>query len=826
MPKARILVFLLCFLVSVSCCQTAARAACAGPTGNAGDMIYNQASHVPQYCNGLYWIVAALTGDVTSGLVGYWKFDEGTGTSAADSTGNGNTGTLTNSPTWQTGQYGNAVNFDGSNDYVSVPDPGAGSVFDFANGTSITVAAWVNLTSLPQDAIVLSKGATGGADNANYQMEIATNNHLYLSFTSGGVWQTAQSTATVPVSGWHHYVVSQTFGSASLQMYIDGAVIASDSGDTSAPDVTNVALWFGADNEATAGATDNELNGKIDEARVYNRVLSAAEVSRLYNYQVPTFTDVTSGRVGWWKLDDASGGSASDSSGSGNTGTLTNGPTWTTGRINGAVNFDGGNDRIDLGSNLSILQNVSQASLTAWVNANSFVAYPVIVANSIGNGAATSTSRAELFLNGSNVSCGGRAGDGESEQAVITTAALNGGTWYHLACLIDYANDTATVYINGVAQAMTGTISFTAGSTANTASRSNAIGAEENGGSNWFDGKIDDVRIYNRALTANEVSQIYGGSTGTCGAPAGNEGDMMYNGDYEVVQYCDGRNWVAMGPVPGSGGAGCSSPSGVRGEVMFNDDYALMQYCDGTDWQQIGTPVQATTNGLVGYWKLDESAGATTAVDSSGNGNDGTKNGTTNGGGGDFLAAQVNNGFNFEYGNTNYFDVGNPASLQITGSLTIAAWFKLESVRAGSSDDSIFDKVSSLSDKAWQFKGSEDCGSERLQIDLSSDGSDSIQRCSSTTLSTGTWYHGVGVYDASAQTLHVYLNGVLNDGTLTGAVPTSIHNSTGNAYIANKIVGGLETFDGVIDDVRVYNRALSAAEICTLYKVTGGGGSC
>src|SRR3989338_5343069 len=61
----------------------------------------------------------------TSGLVGYWTFDEGAGTTANDSSGNNNTGTLTNGPTWTTGKIGQALNFDGVNDYVDLGFPSA-----------------------------------------------------------------------------------------------------------------------------------------------------------------------------------------------------------------------------------------------------------------------------------------------------------------------------------------------------------------------------------------------------------------------------------------------------------------------------------------------------------------------------------------------------------------------------------------------------------------------------------------------------------------------------------------------------------------------------
>jgi hypothetical protein len=74
----------------------------------------------------------------TSGLAGYWKFDEGSGTVASDSSNNGNTGTLVNGPQWVDGIRGNALTFDGVDDYVDVLDSNNLDV-----SQSITIEAWV-----------------------------------------------------------------------------------------------------------------------------------------------------------------------------------------------------------------------------------------------------------------------------------------------------------------------------------------------------------------------------------------------------------------------------------------------------------------------------------------------------------------------------------------------------------------------------------------------------------------------------------------------------------------------------------------------------------
>jgi len=159
-------------------------------------------------------------------------------------------------------------------------------------------------------------------------------------------------------------------------------------------------------------------------------------------------------------------------------------------------------------------------------------------------------------------------------------------------------------------------------------------------------------------------------------------------------------------------------------------------------------------------------------------------------------------------GSTSYVELGNPAALQLTGSMTVEAWVK---AAANPSNDG--EIVAKSSDSGWILKTTPDTGPETFGFRLSANSSTTAQRYSTTVRSLNTWYHVAGVYDASSQTLSTYVNGVLDSGTLRGVVPASQYNPSVNVNIGRRASGYY--FNGLIDEVRIYNRALSQAEIQT-----------
>src|SRR5207247_9740744 len=124
-------------------------------------------------------------------------------------------------------------------------------------------------------------------------------------------------------------------------------------------------------------------------------------------------------------------------------------------------------------------------------------------------------------------------------------------------------------------------------------------------------------------------------------------------------------------------------------------------------------------------------------------------------------------------------------------------------------DGNIIAKSDSAS--GWQLKTSPDITPHTFGISVAGGPNAFAQRYSTTIRSLDVWYYVTGVYNTAAQTLDIYVNGVLDNGALVGTVPGSQVNSAVNVNIGRRSDGFY--FDGVIDDVRIYNRPLSQTEI-------------
>jgi len=191
------------------------------------------------------------------------------------------------------------------------------------------------------------------------------------------------------------------------------------------------------------------------------------------------------GLVGYWKLD----GNASDSSGNGNDGTVVGGPTWTTScQKGGCLDFDGVNDRVDMANESSFDLDTTLAIL-AWINWDGCCSsFESVVSKRSGGTFAYQFRMPSGTPNLSFLPSSGGAVDG---------SAVPTSVWTHVAVTFD--NGTVTLYQNAQQTVQAG------GRTIN----NNNIPLQISGNNHWFDGAVDEVRVYNRALSESEIKAIY-----------------------------------------------------------------------------------------------------------------------------------------------------------------------------------------------------------------------------------------------------------------------------------------------------------------------------
>jgi len=206
--------------------------------------------------------------------------------------------------------------------------------------------------------------------------------------------------------------------------------------------------------------------------------------------------------VAWWKLDETSGATTSDSSGSGNAGTLKNGPVWTTGKINGALSFDGADDYVQV-PDTSSLKPTGAVSFGVWFKTagydrnfiverqkNSWVSYAMYIS---GNGTSA------------RVGCIIGYDSGVNTYTVTSAATIGNNSWHYAMCVYDKQN--LKVFVDGVESESTlGTNSIYYDGSVGV-----RIGFHYEANTH-FNGTIDDVRIYNYALSSNQIQTIYSGT--------------------------------------------------------------------------------------------------------------------------------------------------------------------------------------------------------------------------------------------------------------------------------------------------------------------------
>lgn len=427
----------------------------------------------------------AGAGGLSNGLIAWWKMDEASGT-LADSSGNNNTGTWngTGASHYTAGKFGNGGGFNGTDDYVSVTDTAI-----LRPGTSsYTLSVWFKRAAgIATAEYLLAK--PGDSGSSSYDLFI-TNAGGTIRLRTG--LQTINSAGGTFADGNWHLATAVVNRQGNGQIYVDGMPSGTPVSLIGTSDnLNNTAnLWFG-----NRPLPNNTLNGSLDEVRIYNRALSPAEVRQLYNY--------APGPVGYWDFEDGSGGSVTDKSGNSNTGTWSGtGNHWTTGKFGKAGGFNGSDDYVNLGTNLD--QN-GELTISAWFNTRTVQAssYGDTI---IGNGTVFGNTSDYLFV--VNRTAGKLSILWDNSVILTSNTTITANTWYHATMIRSGStgNWTVKIYLNGNLDSSTTTVTNPDGASAATAI--GRFGALSN---LYFNGSIDDVKIYNYARTPDQIMEdMYG----------------------------------------------------------------------------------------------------------------------------------------------------------------------------------------------------------------------------------------------------------------------------------------------------------------------------
>ena len=498
--------------------------------------IYNRALSAGEvadlYTMGTATVNASTNALNANGLVGQWSFDgkqtvwtSSTAATTLDTSGNNNTGTLTNmsqstSPT--IGKIGQGLKFDGTHYVSASPSP-------FTSNTSGTITAWIKSTNGGANTTIFNLATPasanyfmyfyGGYPNGKLGIRIKGNGSDIIScgVTDGG------TSAQVTASGLWTFVVITNDASTGKKFYKNGSVQGNDCGsDTnwinslSAQPPTEADIGI----EHLSGVFTNGFIGFIDDVRIYNRALSAAEVADLYTMGTTTVNAATnalnaSGLAGQWSFDgkqtvwtSSTAATTLDTSGNNNTGTLTSMSQSTSpiiGKIGQGLYFDGSNDYVNVPDAASLRVGSPNFTFAAWIKPSSVSGCGAdLVPNCIVFNKENSYEWA--ISNTSKINWAIRNTSPGWAWVNSGLTALS-GEWTHI--VITYNGSNVITYKNGGAstnsQAGSGNVDNTTYQNALRIGARSAPGAA----TSFFPGSIDDVRIYNRALNANEVASLY-----------------------------------------------------------------------------------------------------------------------------------------------------------------------------------------------------------------------------------------------------------------------------------------------------------------------------
>jgi len=416
---------------------------------------------------------------VTFGLVGHWALDEISGTNVSDSSDQGNDGSMSRGFTFDASTEascplpGAALRFNGSSDYIKVPNSSSLQITDV-----ISLAAWIKADAFGTGSDVDVIVRKGGSNPNNYQLAIADGvATLFLDDSDTGGFR---GDTLLETNRWYH--IAATWDGKEVRIFVDGIQDHATPFTYSGTLGTDTRELFIGGHSGT-DVVDRVVNpdrfdGLLDDVRVYHQALSPAQIAELY------------GLLGYWRFDEASPATqAADSSGHGHDADLFGDSTWVGGRVGNAISFDGVGD---YAQTVTSFPPPATGSVAFWMKSagTPSVEQAIFGLRDTWEVVHRTTGILQFNLNGAT-----------GNDVISVSSAV--GAWFHIVVTFSSLDDTYEIYVNGQLD--------NSGSALMAAQKESFLSfGTRTGNTQYWGGKLDELKIFNRRLCAEEVTKMFG----------------------------------------------------------------------------------------------------------------------------------------------------------------------------------------------------------------------------------------------------------------------------------------------------------------------------
>ncbi len=709
--------------------------------------------------------------------------------------------------TYVTGKFNQAASFNGSSSLIEASDPNA-------NGGARTFSAWIKTTSGSFQGIITN----GGTSHASGLNMFVYNDKLYSTSGNGtsGENYGPTSSASINTGEWVHCVLTlsgTTIGS-TIKAYVNGAL---DGTHTTTVTITDTYDDFRIGGRYINGSNVAYFEGEIEQVRIYGSELSITEVQDIYNNSKPgslppikTSSDLTtttcnypSGVTGaaLYQFED----NFDDTCNSSGNGTGVNTPTFSNGKFGKAVVFNGTNQGMDVPSGILPSNSSSSSSVSFWFKntANPTAGGTGMMFNSwdgnTGNpGYALNLESAYSSYPDGSLYLVNYYLDGTAS-GVNGSISYQDGKWHHIVVVFDISASTLSCYVDGNTKPEL-SISGLTTSPVDPWANGGEIGYCGPGGPfRFFNGSIDQFRIFPSALTSQQIYDLWQkeNSIQTYFPNSSTDTDTLVfkSGSGQIRFHNDGP------------------PGAEIGMLRTNTDLSSANSASGMEHFTIGGWKDFTncTTSMCNYPITG------TALYQF---NDNLENtcGTPTGTGTDitYSPGQFNNAAVFN-GSTSRIELGNQTWFN-SGDYSVSLWLMLD---GNDSDYQEFvsqrttgDAGSPINLSLYGVSYSSNPG--KLYFSIGNGGS-TTNFVSNTALSKSIWYHLVFTVVAGGA-MNIYIDGVIDSNSATESGTRAAPTTQNLAIGANGLNSGTTyPFNGKIDQFRVFNSALSAAQVTQLY---------